>query len=94
MASDDRIGDEKLQYDINREAAKTSLSSNEIDQYEYYTGEKILPSGPSQIIQQAEFTFSSLRKTFEKQTENQVDALNSLNLPSKIDELKQLQSIF
>ena len=29
----------------------------------------ILPSGPSQIIQQAKFTNSSLGKAFEKQTE-------------------------
>ena len=32
--------DEKLQYDINREAAKISaLSSEKIDKYEYLTGE-------------------------------------------------------
>ena len=36
---------EKLQYDINREAAKISaLSSGKIDKYEYLTGEEILPS--------------------------------------------------
>ena len=45
MTSDDQIRDEKLQYDINREAAKISaLSSNKIDKYEYLTGEEILPS--------------------------------------------------
>ena len=32
----DNIGDEKLQYDINRTAAKiSSLSSGNIDKYEY-----------------------------------------------------------
>ena len=42
---DDKINDEKLQYDINREATKISaLSSGKIDRYEYLTGEKILPS--------------------------------------------------
>ena len=41
----DKINDEKLQYDINREATKISaLSSGKIDRYEYLTGEKILPS--------------------------------------------------
>ena len=36
MATDERIRDEKLQYDINREAAKTSaLSSGKVDKYEY-----------------------------------------------------------
>ena len=41
----DQIKDEKLQYDINREAPKTSaLSSGKIHKYEYLTGEEILPS--------------------------------------------------
>ena len=45
MTIDDQIKDEKLQYDINREAAKISaLSSGKIDNYEYLTGEKILSS--------------------------------------------------
>ena len=35
MAIDDKIKDEKLQYDINRESAKMSaLSSGKIDKYE------------------------------------------------------------
>ena len=45
MTIDDQIEDEKLQYDINREAAKTSaLSSGKTNKYEYLTGEEILPS--------------------------------------------------
>ena len=45
MAIDDQIKDEKLQYDINREAGKISdLSSGKTDKYEYLTGEEILPS--------------------------------------------------
>ena len=45
MTIDDKIRDEKLQYDINRGAAKISaLSSGKIDNYEYLTGEEILPS--------------------------------------------------
>ena len=37
---DDEIKDEKLQYDINKEAAKISaLSSGQINKYEYLTGE-------------------------------------------------------
>ena len=45
MTIDDKINDEKLQYDINREATKISaLSSGKIDRYEYLTGEKLLPS--------------------------------------------------
>ena len=40
MTIEDQIRDEKLRYDINREAAKISaLSSGKIDQYKYRTGE-------------------------------------------------------
>ena len=68
MAINDQIRDEKLQYNINREAAKTSaLSSGKIHKYEYLTGEDILPSNQQQIIEQAKFTYSPLRKAFEKQ---------------------------
>ena len=39
MATDDEIRDEKLQYNINREAAQIPvLSSGKIDKYEYLTG--------------------------------------------------------
>ena len=69
MTIEDQIKDEKLQCNINREAAKTSaLSSGKIDKYEYLTGEEILPSNQQQIIQQAKFTYSPLGKAFEKQT--------------------------
>ena len=45
MTINNQIRDEKLQYDINRDAVKTSaLSSGEIQKYEYLTGEDILPS--------------------------------------------------
>ena len=45
MTIEDHIRDEKLQYDINREAAKiSSLLSGKIDKYEFLTGEEILPS--------------------------------------------------
>ena len=68
MIIDDQIRDEKLQFDINREAAKISaLSSDKIDKYEYLTGEEILPSNQQQIIEQAKFTYSPLGKAFEKQ---------------------------
>ena len=45
MTIDDQIRDEKLQYDINRKAAKISaLSSGKIHEYKYITGKDILPS--------------------------------------------------
>ena len=56
---DDKIRDEKLQYNINREAAKISaLSSEKIDKYEYVAGEEIAPLNQRQIIEQATFPFS------------------------------------
>ena len=85
MTIEDQIKDEKLQYDINREAAKiAALSSGKLDKYEYLTGEEILPSNQQQIIQQAKFNYSSLGKALEKQIkaikdqgEKQVDALKT-----------------
>ena len=68
MTINDQIRDEKLQYDINREAAKISaLSSGKIHKYEYLTCDEILPSNQEQIIEKAKFTYSQLGKTFEKQ---------------------------
>ena len=60
MKIDDKIKDEKLQFDINREVAK-------IDKYEYLSAEEILPSDQSRIMEQAKFTYSPLGKAFEKQ---------------------------
>ena len=68
MTIDDKIKDEKLKYDINREAANISaLSSGKIDKYEYLTGEEILPSDQNRIIEQAKFRHSPLSKAVKKQ---------------------------
>ena len=68
MTIEHQIKDEKLQYDINRQAAKISaLSSGKIDKYECLTAEEMLLSNQQQIIQQAKFTYSPSGKTFEKQ---------------------------
>ena len=68
MTINDQIKDEKLQYDINREAAKISaLSSGKLHKYEYLTGEDILPSAQQQIIEQTKSTYSPLGKAFDKQ---------------------------
>ena len=50
MTINDQIRDDKIQYDINREAAEISaISSGEIRKYEYLTGEDTLPSNQQQI---------------------------------------------
>ena len=76
MTTDDRIKDEKLQYDINKEAAKISALSS---------GEEVLASDQSKIIEQARFTYSPLGKAFEKQIKTieeqgkkQVEVLKSI----------------
>ena len=86
MTIDDKIKDEKVQHDINREAAKISaLSSGKIGKYEYLKDEEILPSDQSRITEQAKFTYSPLGKAFEKQIKTieqqgkkQVEALEVL----------------
>ena len=55
----------EAQYDLDRKAAKISaLSSNNLDKYEYLTGED-LGRKPS-TIEQIKFEFSSLGKNFNK----------------------------
>ena len=68
MTINDQIRDEKIQYELNREAAKVSaLSSGKIHKYEYLTGEDILPPNQQQTIEQEKFTYSPLGEAFEKQ---------------------------
>ena len=99
MTITDQIRDKKLQYDINKEAAKISaLSSKNFNKYKYLTSEDILPSNQQQIIEQAKFTYSPLGKAFEKlvkttedKGQKQIDALESLN-PKK--QIKSIEEIF
>ena len=101
MITDDQVRDEKLQYDINREAAKISgLSSGKINKYEYLTGEEILPSNQQQITEQAKSTYSPSGKAFEKQIktiedqgQKQVDVLKFLQPKSIESESNNKQSI-
>ena len=92
MSINDQIKDEKLQYNIVREAAKISaLSSGKLHKCEYLTGEDILPSNQQQIIEQTKFTYSPLGKAFDKQIKTiedqgkkQVDALEKLKPKEEI----------
>ena len=100
MAINDQIKDEKLQYDIDREAAKVSaLSSGKIHKYEYLAGEDILPSNQQQIIEQAKFTYSPLGKAFEKQIstikdqgKKQVEALENLKPKEETKPIKDISN--
>ena len=76
MTVDDKIIDEKMQFDINKEAAKISLlSSSKIDIHEYLTGEEILPFDQRRIIEQAKFTYSPPGKALKKQIQTIKDQL-------------------
>ena len=94
MTTDNKIRDERLPHDINREATKISvLSSGKIEQYEYLIGEKI-KGNQRQIAEQAKFAYSTSGKALEKQTEKQIGALKSLDISNEKYELKQVEGIF
>ena len=57
MTTDHQIKDEKI----------STWSWGEINKYEYLTSEEILLYNQKQIIKQTKFTYSLLRKVFEKQ---------------------------
>ena len=62
---DRKIKQNEAQYDLDREAAKISaFSSNNLDKYEYLTGED-LGLKPS-TVEQAKFEYSPLGKLFNK----------------------------
>ena len=95
MAIDDKIRDEKLQYDINKETAKMSaLSSGKIDKCEYLTGEEVLPFKQRQIKEQAKYF--PLGKAFEKQTKATETSwsFNSFKTKKKNQEPKSTERLF
>ena len=68
MTIDEKIRDEKLQYDINRKAAKISAYLLEILINIYILQvNKYYLSIIKEVIEQAKFTFSHISKVFEKQ---------------------------
>ena len=100
MIIDDKFINEKLQCAIDREAAKVSaLSLSKIDKYEYLSGEGILPPNKNRVIEQAKFTYYSLRKVLESKRRNILMLLiifikNKLNnlIIDKLKETIQLQN--
>ena len=76
MAINDKIWDEKLQYDINRQATKiAALSSGKIEKYKFLASKKIITSDQRRLIEQANFTYSPLGKALEKQTKTIEDLI-------------------
>ena len=95
---DDKIRDEKLQCNIDREAAKKSaLSSGKSGKYESLTREEMLLTDQKRVIKQAKLTYSPLGKAFEIQTKTieeqgkkQVEALKVL----MEEELESIEGLF
>ena len=62
---DDKIKENKTQYDLDRQAAKLSaLSSGELEKYEYLTGEDL--GYKPDVVQKAKFEHSPLGQVFNK----------------------------
>ena len=85
-----KIKQNEAQYDLGREVAKISaLSSNNLDKYEYLTGED-LGLKPS-TVEQAKFEYSPLGKIFNKglsEEDKKEGILKRLeNIKDKNDEL-------
>ena len=67
MKIDNKIKEEKLQYDINWDAAKISpLWSGKIDKYRYLTSKQILSPDQRRVIEEAKFAYYPFGKAFEK----------------------------
>ena len=79
-----KIMQNEAQYDLDRKAAKISaLSSNNLDKYEYLTGEDL--GLKSSTIEQAKFEYSPLGKIFNKGLDKDKDKKEGL--------LKRLKTI-
>ena len=66
-----RLEIKKIQYDINKEAAKKSiLSYGKIEKYDYLTSEERLPFHQRRVIEKAQVYIFSFRKSFRKTSKN------------------------
>ena len=90
MRIDDKIRDEKLQHDIDREAAKMSaLSSGKNDKCEYLTGKEILLLDQRRVIEPAKITYSPLGKDLKK-TNKKIEDQEKKHIKATQNREKQL----
>ena len=54
-----------------------------VDKYEYFTSAVTLPFKQIEMLGQAKFAYFPLGKDFEKQTEEELDAVKSLDFSNK-----------
>ena len=91
---DDKIKASQAQYELDREAAKSSaLSSKKLEKYEYLTG-KDLKYKP-RLVEQAKFEYSPFGKIFNKGLEENEKTDRILKRLGNIEDAneKQLQVI-
>ena len=81
MTTDDKTRDEKLQYNINGEAAEIlALSSGKIDKHKCPTDEELLRYDQSRIIEQAKSTYCLLGKAAARQKGFEDQGIKQLKL--------------
>ena len=90
MTIDDKIRDEKLQYEINREGAKILAKTLDTPyKNEYLTGEEMIPSDRKKLIEQIKFQYGPLGKALEKQTKA-IEAQGEKQVKTIVKNSKQL----
>ena len=72
----------------NKKIKAPALLCDKIGKYECFTGEETLPSGSSHIILQAEFTYSFLWKSFQKQKKQKTSEVHGEKKAEKQREKK------
>ena len=61
------------------------MINGKIDKYEYLTGKVKMPTDQIQFIEEGKFTYPTLEKALEKETEEEKEALEYLKRSSKTD---------
>ena len=86
-----KIKQNEAQYDLDREAAKISaLPSNNLDKYEYLTGED-LGLKPNTVVQ-AKFEYSPLGKIFNKGLSEEDKKEGLLKRPKNIEDKNKVKN--
>ena len=99
MSVDEEIRDEKLKYNIYREAAKTSaLSSDKVDKFEYFTGRETEKYYLLIKIEQVYIFFSckSIRKTNKNNWRTKKKQVETLQILKRAEQqkLKSIKDVF
>ena len=72
----------------------SALSSGKTNKYEYLTGEEILPSNKSRMLESGEISKTSFSKTKSIKNKKQVEAIKVLKPAEHQQKLKIIEEIF